>query len=171
MLERLILFIYPSMTVLIGVQFMGKRLEKRQVAALLLSYAGIGLAFAHDLQVAEDLHTVLIGAAFIFGSALSYALYSSGAEVAIHRLGTIRFAALAIIVSTFATQVHFLATQPFSALQQPVAVYAYGAAMAIFSTLLPIFWQSAAPDRFGASRADWHAGAGPDDCLRLDAAV
>jgi len=135
-LERLILFIYPTMTVLIGVLFMGKRLEKRQVAALLLTYAGIGLAFAHDLQMAEDLHRVLLGAAFIFGSALSYALYSSGAEVAIHRLGTIRFAALAIIVSTFATQVHFLATQPFSALQLPVEVYAYSAAMAMFSTVL-----------------------------------
>ena len=122
-LERLILFIYPTMTVLIGVLFMGKRLEKRQVAALLLSYAGIALAFAHDLQVAEDLHAVLIGAAFVFGSALSYALYSSGAEVAIHRLGTVRFAALAIIVSTFAVQLHFLATQPFSALQLPAEVY------------------------------------------------
>lgn len=151
-LERLILFIYPTMTVLIGLLFLGKRLEKRQIAALLLTYAGIGLAFAHDLQVAEDLHTVLIGAAFIFGSALSYALYSSGAEVAIHRLGTIRFAALAIIVSTFATQIHFLATQPFSALQQPIEVYAYSAAMAIFSTVLPIFWQSAALRLIGSAR-------------------
>lgn len=151
-LERLILFIYPTMTVLIGVLFMGKRLEKRQIAALLLTYAGIALAFAHDLQVAEDLKAVLIGAAFVFGSALSYALYSSGAEVAIHRLGTIRFAALAIIVSTFATQLHFLATQPFSALQLPVEVYAYSAAMAIFSTVLPIFWQSAALRLIGSAR-------------------
>lgn len=151
-LERLILFIYPTMTVLIGVLFMGKRLEKRQIAALLLSYAGIALAFAHDLQVAEDLKAVLIGAAFVFGSALSYALYSAGAEVAIHRLGTIRFAALAIIVSTFATQLHFLATQPFSALQLPVEVYAYSAAMAIFSTVLPIFWQSAALRLIGSAR-------------------
>lgn len=151
-LERLILFIYPTMTVLIGVLFMGKRLEKRQIAALLLTYAGIGLAFAHDLQVAEDLKVVLIGAAFVFGSALSYALYSAGAEVAIHRLGTIRFAALAIIVSTFATQLHFLATQPFSALQLPVEVYAYSAAMAIFSTVLPIFWQSAALRLIGSAR-------------------
>ncbi len=151
-LERLILFIYPTMTVLIGVLFMGKRLEKRQIAALLLTYAGIGLAFAHDLQVAEDLKVVLIGAAFVFGSALSYALYSAGAEVAIHRLGTIRFAALAIIVSTFATQLHFLATQTFSALQLPVEVYAYSAAMAIFSTVLPIFWQSAALRLIGSAR-------------------
>ena len=151
-LERLILFIYPTLTVLIGVLFMGKALEKRQVAALALSYAGIGLAFAHDLQVTDDMHAVLLGGAFIFGSALSYALYSAGAEVAIRRLGTLRFAALAIIVSTFATQLHFVLTQPFSALAHPLEVYAYAAAMALFSTVLPVFWQSAAVQRIGAAR-------------------
>ncbi len=151
-LERLILFIYPTLTVLIGVLFMGKALEKRQVAALALSYAGIGLAFAHDLQMTDDMHAVLLGGAFIFGSALSYALYSTGAEVAIRRLGTLRFAALAIIVSTFATQLHFVLTQPFSALAQPLEVYAYAAAMALFSTVLPVFWQSAAVQRIGAAR-------------------
>ncbi|MFZ3023259.1 DMT family transporter [Pseudomonas sp.] len=151
-LERLILFIYPTLTVLIGVLFMGKALERRQVAALALSYAGIGLAFAHDLQVTDDMHAVLLGGAFIFGSALSYALYSAGAEVAIRRLGTLRFAALAIIVSTFATQLHFVLTQPFSALAQPLEVYAYAAAMALFSTVLPVFWQSAAVQRIGAAR-------------------
>jgi drug/metabolite transporter (DMT)-like permease len=151
-LERLILFIYPTLTVLIGVLAMGKRLERRQVGALLLSYAGIGLAFAHDLQVAEDIHKVLVGAAFVFGSALSYALYSAGAEVAIRNLGTVRFAALAIIVSAFATQLHFLASQPLSALQQPTEIYLYSAGMAIFSTVLPVFWQSAALHRIGAAR-------------------
>ena len=151
-LERLILFTYPTLTVLIGVMFMGKRLERRQIGALLLSYAGIGLAFAHDLEVAGDSKTVLIGAAFVFASALSYALYSAGAEVSIRNLGTLRFAALAIIVSTFATQLHFVLSQPFSALQQPAAVYGYSAAMALFSTVLPVLWQSAAVQRIGAAR-------------------
>ncbi|MDD2926347.1 DMT family transporter [Rhodoferax sp.] len=152
-LERLILFTYPTMTVLIGVLVMGKKWEKRQLGALLLSYAGIGLAFAHDLGVAGDVNAVLIGAAFVFGSALSYAMYSAGVEVAVHRLGAIRFAALAIIVSTIATQIHFVLTQPISALVQPLPVYLYGAAMAIFSTVLPVFWQSASVRRIGSARA------------------
>lgn len=151
-LERLILFTYPTLTVLIGVMFMGKRLEPRQIGALLLSYAGIGLAFAHDLEVAGDSRSVLIGAAFVFASALSYALYSAGAEVSIRNLGTLRFAALAIIISTLASQLHFVVSQPFSALQQPASVYWYSAAMALFSTVLPVLWQSAAVQRIGAAR-------------------
>ena len=152
-LERLILFVYPTLTVLIGVLFMGKRLERRQVAALALSYAGIGLAFAHDLRIAGDAHAVWLGAAFVFGSALTYALYSAGTEIAVRRLGAIRFAALGIAVSTVATQLHFVVSQPLSALVQPLPVYLYGAGMALFSTVLPVFWQSVAIRRIGAARA------------------
>ena len=152
-LERLILFTYPTLTVLIGVLFMGRSLSRREVAALVLSYAGIGFAFAHDLEVAGDTTTVLIGAAFVFASSLSYAFYLAGSAPVIQRLGAARFTALAMLVSTAATQAHFFATQPLTALVQPMPVYAYGAAMALFATVLPVFMQSAAIRRIGPARA------------------
>ncbi|MCB1775588.1 MAG: EamA family transporter, partial [Gammaproteobacteria bacterium] len=166
-LERLILFMYPTITVLIGVIAMGKALERRQLGALLLSYIGIGLAFVHDLNAAEEAGAVLIGAALVFGSALLYATYSAGAEIAVRRFGAIRFAALGITVSTVATQAHFVASQPFSALVQPAPVYAYAAAMAIFSTVLPVFWQSAAIQRIGAARAVLIGTLGPVTTILL----
>ena len=83
-LERLILFTYPTLTIVIGVLFMGKRASRRELGALLLSYAGIGLAFAHDLHVAGDTHAVLVGAGFVFGSAVSYAFYQAGRQRACH---------------------------------------------------------------------------------------
>lgn len=152
-LERLILFTYPTLTILIGVLFMGKALERRVVGAVLLSYIGIGFAFFHDLKISGEVNTVLIGAACVFGSALLYAMYSAGAEVAIHRLGSVRFSTLALLVSAAATQVHFFVSQPLSALVQPLPIYLYCAGMALFSTVLPIFWQSAAIRRIGAARA------------------
>ncbi len=60
-LERLILFTYPTITLLIGVLFMGKTASRREIGALLLSYAGIGLAFTHDLHLASDMGPVLLG--------------------------------------------------------------------------------------------------------------
>ena len=152
-LERLILFTYPTLTVLIGVLFLGRTLERRQIGALALSYAGIGLAFAHDLQVAGDARNVLIGAGFVFASALTYALYSAGAESVIRRLGASRFAALAMLVSTTATQLHFFAAEPLEAWIQPWPIYLCGLGMALFSTVLPVFWQSAAIRRIGTARA------------------
>lgn len=152
-LERLILFTYPTLTVMIGVLFMGKTLTRREVGSLLLSYAGIALAFFHDLEFAGDTRTVLLGAAFVFGSSLSYAFYLAGSAPMIQRLGAARFTALAMIVSTLATQLHFFVEQPLAALDQPLPIYAYGAGMALFSTVLPVFMQSAAIRHIGAAKS------------------
>lgn len=151
-LERLILFTYPTLAVLIGVLFMGKTLARREIYSLVLSYAGIGLAFAHDLNIAGDMRSVLIGAAFVFGSSLSYAFYQAGSEPVIHRLGAARFTALAMLVSIATTGFHFLATQPVASLELPLAIYLYGLAMALFSTVLPVFMTSAAIRRVGAAK-------------------
>ena len=152
-LERLILFTYPTLTVMIGVLFMGKALSQREIGALVLSYLGIGLAFFHDLEFAGETRTVLIGAAFVFASSLSYAFYLAGSAPMIQRLGSARFAALATIISTLATELHFFATQPLSALIQPLPIYAYGAGMALFSTVLPVLWQAAAIRRIGPAKS------------------
>ena len=160
-LERLILFTYPTLTIVIGVLFLGKTASRREIGALLLSYAGIGLAFAHDLQLAGDTRAVLIGAGFVFGSAVSYAFYQAGSEPAIQRLGAARFTALALLVSTLASLGHFAATQPLGALVQPVPVYLHALAMAIFSTVLPVFMTSAAIRRIGASKTALIGTLGP----------
>ncbi|PIF25902.1 threonine/homoserine efflux transporter RhtA [Acidovorax sp. 56] len=160
-LERLILFTYPTLTILIGVLFMGKRASRREVGALLLSYAGIGLAFAHDLHIAGDTRAVLIGAGFVFGSAVSYAFYQAGSEPAIRRLGAARFTALAMLVSTGATLLHFGVSQPVDAFVQPTPVYLHALGMALFSTVLPVFMTSAAIRRIGAAKTALIGTLGP----------
>lgn len=151
-LERLILFTYPTLTILIGVLFMGKTASKREIGALVLSYAGIGLAFAHDLQLAGDMDAVLVGAAFVFASSLSYAFYQAGSEPVIRQLGAARFTAMAMLVSTLATLLHFAITQPVQALVQPLPIYFYAAGMALFSTVLPVFMTSSAIRRIGSAQ-------------------
>lgn len=161
-LERLILFTYPTLTVLIGVAFQGKSLEKREVAALGLCYLGIALAFAHDLHLAGDSRSIWIGAGFVFASSLSYALYLSGSAPMIRRLGSARFTALAMLVSTGASFLHYLISEPMGALlAQPWQVYGLGAAMALFSTVLPVFMQSAAIRSLGSGKAAMIGTVGP----------
>ena len=152
-LERLILFTYPTLTVLIGVLFLGKGMSRREVGALILSYVGIGLAFVHDLQVAGDTDAVILGGALVFGSSLSYAFYLAGSAPAIKRLGAMRFSALAAIVSTGAALLHQAVSQPFSAYLQPLPGHVYALGMALLSTVMPVFAQSAAIARIGPSRA------------------
>jgi len=160
-LERLILFTYPTLTLLLGVVLHGRAITRREVLALALCYAGIAAAFAHDLQFAGDTAVVWIGGGFVFASSVSYALYLSGSAGMIAKLGAARFTALAMLVSTAATGGHFLATQPLAALVQPWPVYALGAAMGLFSTVVPVFAQSAAIRRIGSGQAALVGMVGP----------
>ena len=150
-LERLILFTYPTLTLLIGVLFMGRAIKRREVGALLLSYAGIGLAFFHDLNFGGAAGTVLIGGLFVFASSLTYSVYLTGSTPMIQRLGSVRFTAWVMLISTLATEIHFFSVNSISVLVQPLPIYAYGAAMALFSTVAPIFMLSSAIRRIGPS--------------------
>lgn len=152
-LERLILFTYPTLTILIGVFAYGHRLHGREIAAIVLSYLGIAAAFAHDLGISNDTQAVWLGTAFVFGSSLSYAIYLSGSGSMIARLGSARFTALALLFSTAGTLLHFSIGESLVSLNQPWPVLGYGAAMALFSTVLPVFMQSAAIRRIGPSRS------------------
>ena len=149
-LERVILFTYPTITILIGLLFLDKKASPQLIAALVLCYAGVSLVFVSDHQLAGDSAAPWLGAALVFASAVSYACYTAFAEVSIGKLGAARFSILALIVSILAAQLHFLVTNPISDLIQPLPIYAYCAAMALFSTVLPIFFQSGAIQRIGA---------------------
>ncbi len=159
-LERLILFTYPTLTILIGVFFQGKEFTRREGLAIVLCYTGIGFAFAHDLGLG-DAHSVLIGGLLVFGSSVSYALYISGSAPMISRLGALRFSALASLVSSAVTLLHFGIAQPLTAFIQPLPVYGWGLAMAVIATVIPVFAQSAAIRHLGAGRASLYGMIGP----------
>ncbi|MBL8430176.1 MAG: DMT family transporter [Dechloromonas sp.] len=159
-LERLILFTYPTLTILIGVLFQGKAFTRRELVAVVLCYLGIGFAFVHDLGLG-DAHNVWIGGALVFGSSVSYALYLSGSGPMIARLGPMRFSALAMLVSSGVTLLHFAVSHPITAFIQPLPVYGWGLAMALFATIVPVFAQSAAIRRIGAGQAALFGMIGP----------
>jgi drug/metabolite transporter (DMT)-like permease len=160
-LERLILFTYPTLTLLFGMALARRLASRREVIALLLCYIGIGAAFWHDLAFAADPVAIWIGSGFVFASALCYAIYLTGSARLVGRLGTARFSALATLISTAAVFGHFLATLPVTQLIQPWPVYGYGLAMGLFCTALPVFAQSAALRRLGSSRVALISMLGP----------
>jgi drug/metabolite transporter (DMT)-like permease len=158
-LERLILFLYPTMTVILAAWVFKRRITASIVAAMLLSYAGIALVFLHDVGVTEG--GVVLGAALVFASTLSYAIYLVGAGHAIARIGALRFTAYAMLVASAASLLQFVAMRPLSALDLPLRVYELSIAMAIFSTVLPVFLLSFAIRRIGSGSASLIGTAGP----------
>lgn len=160
-LERLILFTYPTLTLLFGMALTRRLASGREVAALALCYAGIGAAFWHDLEFSADPSAIWLGGGLVFASALCYAVYLTGSAPLIARIGTARFSAFATLVSTAAVFGHFLATHPLAALAQPWPVLGYGLAMGLFSTVLPVFAQAAAIRQLGSARVALVSMLGP----------
>lgn len=160
-LERLILFTYPTLTILISALFLRHVISRREWIALVLCYCGIAVAFAHDLKVTADAAAVWVGSAFVFASALCYAVYLTGSTKMIERLGAARFTALAMLVSTVGALLHFFVAQPITAWVVSPQVYVCAIGMALLSTVIPVFAQSAALRQLGPARVALIGTLGP----------
>ncbi|HXU92939.1 MAG TPA: DMT family transporter [Gallionella sp.] len=158
-LERLILFLYPTMTVLLSALLYKRAIGRKIIAAMALSYVGIALVFLHDVGAKEG--GIVLGSALVFASTLSYSIYLVGAGHAIARIGTLRFTAYASLVASAACVLQFVAMRPMSALDLPLRVYELSIAMAIFSTVLPVFLLSFAIRRIGSGSASLIGTVGP----------
>ena len=73
-LERLILYLTPTLVMLLGWALRGARLSRRHWLAVLVSYSGALLVFGREMQLPGTADTAL-GASLVFGGTLSYALY------------------------------------------------------------------------------------------------
>ncbi len=158
-LERLILFVYPTIVVLLSAVFLKKPITKTIVFALLLTYVGIFIIFS-DVHLTKN-ENVYLGASFIFVSALTYAAYLVGSGKLIPKLGSILFNAYAMIVACIAIMVHFAIFQPVDIFKLSNEIYLYGFALAIISTVIPTFLIAEGINLIGASRASIVASVGP----------
>jgi len=158
-LERLILFIYPTIVVMISAIFLGKAIQKEAMIALFLCYLGIAVAMFYDVQLSRE--HVFLGAILVFASTLTYSIFLVGSGEVIPKVGAQRFTAYAMIVSCLAVFVHFACVGDRSDIDQPLAVYGYGFAMAVFSTVIPALMLGAAIARVGASQTAIIGGFGP----------
>ena len=168
-LERLVLYLYPTMVVLLSAMFLAKPVTRRAIAALLLSYAGIALVFRHDAAIAGDATATLIGGALVFGSAFCYAIYLVAAGGVIGRIGSTRFIALAMLVSTAFVLAHFALARPLGALDVPPSIHGLSLAMAIGSTVVPTWLVAEAIRRLGANRTSLVGSLGPVFTIALGA--
>jgi drug/metabolite transporter (DMT)-like permease len=103
-LERIILYAYPTLVVIIGAVIFKHKVSKQQMGALALCYAGIICIFLQDLSLQGE--QVIQGSLLILLSALSYAIYMLFSKKHIDRLGSLLFTCISMASATFATIVH-----------------------------------------------------------------
>ncbi|MGD9172132.1 MAG: DMT family transporter [Candidatus Thiodiazotropha sp.] len=164
-LERLILFLYPTLVVFLAALIYRKPIGKRQRQALLLSYAGIVLVVGTNPQALTT--ETLLGSLLVFGSAVAFAVYLTGSGHLIPRFGSRRFTAYSMSAACVVTVLHFLATKPVEQLIPSTEIFGLALALALISTVAPAFLMSAGIRRIGASNAAIIGTVGPVSTLIL----
>jgi drug/metabolite transporter (DMT)-like permease len=170
-LERLVLYLYPTFVMILSALLLRKPVTRRALIALALSYAGIALVFRHDVRIGGDMASTLTGGALVLGSALFYALYLVQAGDIIHRLGSLRFTAWAMLASTAFVFAQFALWKPWSALDVPAAIHWICVAMAVVSTALPTWLIAESVRRLGANAASLVGAMGPVFTIGLGAMI
>jgi drug/metabolite transporter (DMT)-like permease len=151
-LERLILYLNPTLVLLLGLVLHGRRIGRLQWLALGVSYVGVLCVFGTELSLQGE--HVMLGAVLVFGSAVSYACYMffSGEEV--RRLGPLRLTGLASTVACALCIGQFLVLRPIASFADIAPqVHALSLLNATACTFAPVILVMLGIERLGAAMA------------------
>ena len=163
-LERLILYLNPTLVMLLGFMLYKRRVTARQLAGTALSYCGVVLVFGHELtlqDMGQRAETVW-GALLVFSSAVSYAVYLVYSGEMVKRLGALRLVGLASVVACVLCIAQFVLLRPMSAaLTVAPEVVWLSVLNATACTVAPVLMVMMAIERIGASMAAQTGMVGP----------
>jgi len=165
-LERLILYLGPTIVLALSRLWFGRPVRPRQWGAALVSYAGAALVFSRE--VGEAGPHVALGAALVFGSAVSYSIYLLGSGEVVGRLGALRLTGWASSAACVLCLLHFAAVKPLGSLWAvDGAVVGLSVLNALACTVLPVLMVMMAVERIGSPLAAQIGMVGPVSTLAL----
>jgi drug/metabolite transporter (DMT)-like permease len=166
--ERVLLFSYPAIVVLIG-SLLNRRLpERRVVFAMLITYAGIWFVMG-GIDVLE-LRQNLFGAGLVLIAALTTAIYFLIGERYTHELGSTRFAAIGMSSSAVVLAIHFALFRSVDELRTLQANdWLLLVVLGVACMFIPGLLQAEGMRRVGAQRAAIGSTIGPPTTIFLAA--
>ena len=159
-LERLILYLNPTMVMLFGWLLYRRPWKRTQVLGMAISYAGVALVFGQEVRIAGA--DVALGSALVFASTVSYAIYMVYSGQVVQRLGALRLVGLATTVACLLCIVQFLLLRPVDvALQVAPEVIWLSLLNASLGTAVPVLLVMMAIERVGAAATAQAGMVGP----------
>ena len=156
-IERIILFIYPTLAVLLNLMIFKVAITTRQWIAILITYFGIGLAYWGELNQIPDTKTFFFGTWMILLCAITFALYLVGSGKIIPKIGAPQFTSLSMLAATVGIFIHYWVTHSQNVaaiIDLPIlnstSIY-YVIALAIIATVIPSFLMSGGMKRIGSN--------------------
>jgi drug/metabolite transporter (DMT)-like permease len=167
--ERLILYLNPTLVLVLGWVLYKRKISYRQGVAMAVSYSGVLLVFGHEVSLVGE--HVALGAALVFGSAITYAIYLSYSGQMVQRLGALRLAGLATTVACVFCILQFVVLKPASALEVAPEVIWLSMLNATACTVLPVLMVMMAIERIGPGLTSQIGMIGPMSTLTMGALI
>ena len=164
-LERLIIYLNPTLVMLLGALLYKHPLKARRIWAMAISYAGVLLVFAHEVRFSGP--GVVLGSAFVFASAISYALYLMFSGEMVQRIGAMRLVGLASCVACLLAIAQFVFLRPISSIMVPAEVVYLAMLNATVCTVAPVILIMLAIERIGAALTAQTGMVGPMTTVML----
>jgi drug/metabolite transporter (DMT)-like permease len=159
-LERLILYLNPTMVLLFGWLLYRRAWKRRQVVGMAISYAGVALVFGQEVRIAGT--DVALGSALVFASTVSYAVYMVYSGQVVQRLGALRLVGLATTIACLCCILQFLLLRPVEvALRVQPEVIWLSLLNASLGTAVPVLLVMMAIERIGAAATAQAGMVGP----------
>jgi len=168
-LERLIIYLNPTLVMLLSALIYKHRLHRMRVWAMAISYAGVLLVFAHEVRFAGE--GVVQGSALVLASAISYALYLMFSGQMVQRIGALRLVGLASSVACVLAIGQFFLLRPLSSMAVPEEVLYLALLNATACTVAPVLLIMLAIERIGASLTAQIGMVGPMSTVSLGVLV
>lgn len=164
-LERLILYLNPTVVLGVSVLLFNAKVTRRQWMALGLSYLGVFVVFSNDLSVSGS--HVALGAGLVFASAVSYALYLVFSGELVKRLGALRITGFATAIACVLCIAQFFILRPASAMVVAPEVIWLSIVNATLCTFCPVLLVMMAVERIGAGMTSQTGMIGPLSTIAL----
>ncbi|RZJ25507.1 MAG: DMT family transporter [Haliea sp.] len=159
-LERLILYLNPTLVMLLGWALYRKPFRRLQVAGMAISYCGVLLVFG--LEIGHEGPQAALGAMLVFASAVTYAVYLVYSGQMVQRLGSLRLVGLATTVACLCCLLQFVLLRPIgSALEVAPQVIWLSVLNATLCTAVPVLMVMMAIERIGPAASAQAGMVGP----------
>lgn len=162
-LERVILFLYPTLVLVISAILFRRNILRMEWVALTLSYLGVVFVVWHDIHLPMMRESqTLYGAILVFGSAFIYAIYLIASGHLIPKMGALLFTCYTMTLATIASVGHFGLTHSMANLMAyPPQVYWLAGGMAVVATVLPSILMNLGIQALGSQQASMISSIGP----------
>lgn len=169
-LERVIIFIYPTLVALLSYVFLHKRITKTQLLAIIATYIGVIIALRGNMMVTHEQNQVK-GVLLVLVSAVTYAIYLIGSGQIAPKMGTRLYNSIAMTIAAMAIIIHNVIMHGFNVLDFEWQIYVIALLISTFSTVIPSYMIVEGIRIIGASKSSIIGTIGPISTIIMAAII